>query len=114
MGSSPATQPTQNRGYEIAAIKMTGMALKVLEMVIPLAGSSSELGRAAMDSLRKLGAFVPPGSVTPADMQNVIQQLMLKQQQGGQMMQRMQAQSARPQQPAPQPGGAQPQMQQAA
>jgi hypothetical protein len=98
----------------VAAIKMTGMALKVLEMVVPLAGASSELGKATMDSLRKLGSFVPPGAVTPADMQNIIQQLMTRQQQFGQNMAAMrkpgaEQQSAQQQQPA-----AAQQMQQAA
>lgn len=88
-------------------MKMAGMGLKVLEMVVPLAGSSSELGKAVMDAIKKIGAFVPPGAVTPADMQNMMQQLMLRQKQFGQNVQAMRQQGAQPPNPA-QPAPAQP------
>lgn len=95
MGSSPATQPTQNRGMEVAAIKMAGMALKFLEQIIPMAGSQSELGSAAMDAMRKLSKFVPAGAVTPQDVERMVQQFMIKQRQFGANMQAMQAGQAR-------------------
>lgn len=89
-------------------MKMAGMAQKVLEMVIPLAGSSSPLGQTVMKALKEIGAHVPPGAVTPADMQNMIQQLIMRQAQFGKNMQMMRQRSAQPQQAA-QPAQAQPQ-----
>jgi hypothetical protein len=108
MGSSPATSPTQNRGNDVAALKMGGLVLKVLDMLIPLAGSQSELGRAAMDSARKIGNLVPPGSLTNQDIQNMVQQLMLRQAQFGQNMAAMRARQGQPQQGGAPPAGAAP------
>lgn len=114
MGASPATQPTQNKGYEVAGQKMVGLALLILEQALPLAGAGSEPGKVIHKSIGDLSKLVPPGAVTPQDVQNVLQQLMMKQAQFSQQMNQMKQQQAQPAQAgAPQPGGA-PQMARAA
>jgi len=112
IGPSPATGPTQNQGYQVAAQKMAGLALLVLEQAMPLAGASSELGKEIHKAIGGIAKHVPPGSVTPADVKNVIQQLLLKQEQFGAQMQRLKSQQAQAQQ-QPQ-AGAMPQMAKAA
>lgn len=93
-GSSPATGPTPNQGYAVAAQKMTGLALLVLEQALPLAGAGSELGRDIHSSIGRLARHVPPGTVTPADVKNVVQQLLLKQEQFNQHVQMLRAHQA--------------------
>ena len=99
-GSSQATQPTQNAGYKVAGVKMIGLGLMALENSIPIIGASSPEGMDVLSSIQKLAKHVPPGTVTPQDIKNVIQQLMVKMQQGQQQMQAMQAQRQQPQQAA--------------
>ena len=90
-GSSPATGPTQNAGYTAAGAKQLGVLIDGMVMVLQLVGANSEPGQALLDAIKKLGRFVPPGSVTPADKMSVLQQLMIKAQQSGQQMKTMQA-----------------------
>jgi hypothetical protein len=93
---------------------MTGMALLVLEQALPLWGAGSEPGRAVHKAIGDLAKFVPPGSVTPADVKNVVQQMLMKQEQFGAQMQQMKRQQmqgqAQPQAGAAPGGAAPPQM----
>lgn len=77
-GTSGATTPTPNLGYEAAALQRLGSVVKQLEDLIPLAGVTTELGIAVLDTLKKLVKFVPPGSITPAAEKNQIEQMMMK------------------------------------
>jgi hypothetical protein len=85
-----------------------GMALMIMEQAVPLAGASSEEGGSLLKSIQMLAKHVPPGSVTPADIQNVAQQVLLKARQGQQQMQQMHAQQAGGGQPKPPQAGAPP------
>jgi len=85
----------------MAGVKMMGMALLALERAVPLLGASSDEGRDALQALTRLSKHVPPGTVTPTDVKNVLQQLMTQQQQFGQQMSAMRQQQAAPAQTAP-------------
>ncbi len=107
-GASPATGPTQNRGYEVAAQKLVGLALIVLEQAGPVAGANTDMGREIYKSISGLAKMVPPGTVTPADIKNVAEQVLMKTQQfQGQMQQMRGAQGAPQGAPQGQPGAAQ-------
>ncbi len=90
-GASSATGPTQNKGYEAAALQRLGVCLKQLEQLVPMAGTTSELGKDVLDALRKLSKHVPSGSVTPAAEKNNIQQMMMRNTQGNEQMQALKA-----------------------
>ena len=109
-GSSPATGPTPNKGFEAAAAQRLGLVIKQLEELIPMAGATSEIGKACLDALNKLVKYVPPGSVNPAAAKNNIEQMAMKNAQNNQQMQAIKQQSAGGGQPGGQPG-AQPQPQ---
>lgn len=102
MGVSSATGPTPNKGYEAAAQQRLGMVIKILGELIPLAGATSDIGNAAMDAIKKLSKFAPPGSTSPAGERNQIESMMLKNTQNQQMQQQM-----RPMAQGGQPGAAQ-------
>ena len=95
-GTSPATQPVPNRGYEAAAASRLGLVVQMLDDLLKLAGSSSDIGRAVLDALRILVKHVPPGSVTPAASQANTQRLALQNQQQNQQMQALRQQMAQP------------------
>ena len=103
IGSSPASQPTQNRGNEVAAQKMVGLALLVLEQAGPVAGANTDIGKEVYSSISRLAKLVPPGTVTPADIKRVVEQLMLKQQQFQGQMQQMRGAQAQGQGQQPHP-----------
>lgn len=87
-GSSPATGPTPNKGFEAAGLQRLGMAVKILTETLPMVGVSSEIGQALMAVLPKLAKFVPAGTSTPASERNAMEQMMMRNvQQGGQMQQ---------------------------
>src|ERR1022692_4305727 len=67
-GSSPATGPTPNRGYEAPQAQKLGVVLKQLGEMIPLAGATSEMGMAIMDMIKKGSkfGFAPAGPLFPA------------------------------------------------
>ena len=106
-GSSPATGPTPNRGYEAAAVQRLGVALKQIEQILPLAGSGSPLGKDLLKAINILAKHVPEGAVTPAAEQQSVQR-MAQQNQQNQMMQQRMRQPGAP--GGAQPGGAQPGM----
>lgn len=93
-GANPASAATPNRGYEAAALQKLGVILKEMESLVPMVGSTSEVGKEVLGALTKLGKHVPTGAVTPASQKNVTQDMMLKNQQNAAMMQRMQQQKA--------------------
>ena len=68
-------------------------------MVLQAFGANSEPGQAILDAMKKLGKYVPPGAVSPADKMAVYQKLMMATQQGAQQINQMK-------QAAAQPGGA--------
>lgn len=82
---------------------MMGMGLMALEQAVPLLGAGSEPGREVLSCIQKLAKHVPPGTVSPQDMINVLHKLMLQQQQFGQQMNQMRQSAA---QPRPMPGAA--------
>lgn len=86
-GASPATGPTQNKGYEAAALQRLGVVVKQLEQLLPMAGASSELGKDVLDALRKLTKHVPSGSVTPAAEKGQLERTMMANTQNNQQMQ---------------------------
>lgn len=96
-GSSPVAQPTQNRGNEVAAQKLVGLALMVLEQAGPISGANTEIGKEVYSSIAKLARLVPPGTVTPADIRQVAQQVLMKTNQFQQQMQQAQKPQAAPQ-----------------
>ncbi len=91
-GSSPATGPTPNRGYEAAAAQKLGLVLKQLGELIPLAGATSEMGMAIMDMIKKGSKFVPQGSVTPAAEKNQIDNMAMQHTKNNAQMQAIMAQ----------------------
>jgi len=78
MGSSSATQPTPNRGFQQAGLQRLAVAVKILQSAVPFLEISSDEGKTVMDALKKLGALVPPGAVSPAGEQNEMQNMQLR------------------------------------
>lgn len=79
-GSSSATGPTPNQGYEAQALQQLGVAVKQLEKLVPLVGANSELGQTILKALPQLAKFSPPGAVTPAGERNVLEGAMMQNQ----------------------------------
>lgn len=77
-GSSPVSGPTPNRGYEAAATQRLGVAIKQLEQLIVLAGSTSEMGKDVMKAINMLSKHVPTGSVTPAAEKQAIERMQMQ------------------------------------
>jgi hypothetical protein len=103
-GVSPTTGPTPNKGYEAAAAQRLGLVIKQLEGLIPMAGATTDIGKACLDALNKLVKFVPAGSVSPASAKNNIEQMAMKNAQQNQQMQALKQQQGGAQQPAQMPG----------
>lgn len=91
-GSSPATGPTPNKGYEAAAAQRLGLVIKQLEELIPMAGATTDIGKACLDALNKLVKYVPAGSVSPATAKNNIEQMAMRNAQNNGQMQALKAQ----------------------
>lgn len=98
-GTTSATQPTPNRGYEAAALQKVALVIKQLEELIPMAGAATDTGKACLDALNKLVKLVPAGSVTPAAEKNNIEAMAMKNTQNNAQMEALKAQRM---------GGAQP------
>jgi len=90
MGVSPATGPTPNKGYEAAAMQRVGVVLNALTEVLPMAGATSDVGKAILDAIKILAKVVPPGSVSPQGQKNSIDQMQQKNAQQQSMMKQMQ------------------------
>lgn len=104
MGSSPATGPTPNKGFEAAGLQRLGIVIKQLEQLVPLLGAGSEPGKAVLEALGKLAKHVPSGSVTPGAERANIDRMAMQNSQNNAAMQKMRAQMAGG--GAPQPGAA--------
>ena len=109
-GASPATGPTPNKGFEAAAAQRLGLVVKQLEELIPMAGATSDIGKACLDALNKLVKHVPAGSVNPAQQKNQIESMAQKNAQQNQQMQALKQQRMQ----GGEGGGQQPPAQQAA
>ncbi len=103
MGSSPATGPVPNRGFEAAGLQRLGVVVKQLEELLPTLGASSEPGQAALKALNLLVKHVPLGSVSPQAEKNTLEQAMMKAIQNGKQMQALKAPGG-----GAAPGGGQP------
>jgi len=90
-GSSPATGPTPNKGFEAAAQRL-GLVIKQLEELIPMVGAASEHGREVMKALTILVKLVPAGSNSPAAEKNNIEQMAMRNTRDNQQMQALQQQ----------------------
>ena len=97
IGSSPATTPSPNRGFEAAGKQKLGLIVQGLEQLVPMLGVGSPEGEAVMKALNILSKHAPPGTNTPASEANQIQKMALANAQRGQ-----QVASMRPQAPAAQ------------
>ena len=84
-------------------MQAVGTVLNKLAETLPMAGPSSDLGKAISRAIDALAKVVPPGTVSPAAQKNTIDQMALKNQQNMGMMKDMQGGGG-------QPGGAKPQM----
>jgi hypothetical protein len=106
-GTTPATGPTPNRGFEAAGLQRLGSVVKQLEELVPMVGAASEHGREVLKALNILVKLVPPGSVNPASQRANIEQMAMRNTKDNQQMQALQQQRMQPQQgaqPGAQPG----------
>ena len=104
-GSSPATGPTPNRGFEAAGMQKLGLIIKQLNEILPMLAPASDAWKATHDALGKLVKAMPDPSSPASDKTN-IQQMAMKQAQNAAMAQKMQAgggQGGAPQMPGMQP-----------
>ena len=85
---------TPNKGFEAAGVQKLGVIVKELESLVPMVGATSEVGKAVLDALGKLAKHIPTGAVSPASQRNVMQDMMMKAQQNGQMQQQLDKQRA--------------------
>ena len=92
MGSTSATGPTANKGYEAAAMQRVGVLVKQMTEILPMIGATSDLGQALMKSITALAKHVPPGSNSNAAEKNAIEKMALQNQQNGAMQQQLKTQ----------------------
>lgn len=85
---------TPNKGFEAAGLQKLGVLVKEMESLLPMLGATSEPGKAVLEALGKLAKHVPTGAVSPASSRNVMQEMMMKSQQNGQMQQQLDKQRA--------------------
>ena len=76
IGSSPATQPVPNRGLEAAGVAKLGVAVRLLEQIVPLVGAGSDAGRDVLQALTKLSKHVQSGSNASVEQQALAEQMM--------------------------------------
>lgn len=86
MGSTPVVGATPNKGYEAAGLQKLGVIVKQLEPLLAMFGSSSEPGQAVLKAINSLSKYVPPGSVSPAQTKNVLDQAQMQNSQNNQQM----------------------------
>jgi hypothetical protein len=96
MGSTPATGPTPNKGYEAAAMQRVGVLVKQMTDILPMVGATSDLGQALMKSITALAKHVPPGSNSNAAEKNSIEKMAIQNQQNGAMQQQLKQPAAPP------------------
>ena len=100
MGSSPATGPTPNKGFEAAGLQRLGIVIKQMEQLVPMLGAGSEPGKDVLKALNMLAKHVPSGSVTPGAERTNIDRMAMQNAQNNSAMQKMRQQAAG----GPQPG----------
>jgi hypothetical protein len=103
IGSSPATQPVPNRGLEAAGVAKLGVAVRLLEQIVPLLGAGSEAGRDVLQALTKLSKHVQSGSNSSVEQQALAEQMMKARQMGPQIAAMRAAQPSMPGGPTPPP-----------
>ena len=89
MGSTPATGPTPNTGFEAAGLQRLGLIIKQLEQLVPMFGSGSDPGKAVLEALNKLAKHVPTGASTPAAERTNIDRMSMQNTQNNAAMQQM-------------------------
>ena len=70
-------------------MQRVGVVIRQLEQIVPLAGATSDLGKAVLKALNDLAKLIPPGTVTPVAERNTLDQLQMKNQQNQAMAQQM-------------------------
>lgn len=78
MGVSSATGPTPNKGYEAAAMQRVGLILKMATDALPMAGATTDIGKALLKVINDLSKHVQPGSNTQASERSAIDQMAMK------------------------------------
>lgn len=91
-GTTPATGPTPNRGFEAAGLQRLGAVVKQLEELLPMVGAGSEHGREVLKALTILVKLVPAGSTSPASQRANIEQMAMRNTRDNQQMQALQKQ----------------------
>lgn len=91
-GSSPATGPTPNKGYEAAGAQRVGVLVKQMAEILPMVGATSDLGQALMKAMTSLAKHVPPGTTSNAAEKNAIEKMAIQNQQQGQSLQQLKQQ----------------------
>ena len=91
IGGSPATQPLSNKGLEAAGFAKLGVAIKVLQEIVPLIGPSSEVGKDVLHALQRLSKHIPEGSVSQGVQLSALHEILNKLKQLAPQMQAMQA-----------------------
>lgn len=84
-GAPPPTMPVPNRGLEAQALAQLSVVVNALLNLIPKFGVGTDIGKALLDTTKKLSTFVPPGS-TSQGVQNNQMMEMMRQQQASQPM----------------------------
>lgn len=96
MGTSPATSPSPNAGFEAAARQRLQIAIGIIAEVVQMAGVGSDIGQIGLDFIKKAGKLIPPGSVSPQAEMNALQARQTQAQQQSAMIQQMRNAQAAP------------------
>lgn len=94
-GNSQATQPTQNAGYEAAAMQRVGVVIKQVQDIMQLVGAGSEMGKKLLKALNVLVDLAPAGNVSNASERNMLEQSLMRNTQNGQQQQMLKQQQAK-------------------
>src|SRR5215472_3796487 len=94
MGSTPATGPTPNKGFEAAGLQRLGLVIKQLTDLLPQVGVGSDVGKDVLKALNSLAKHVPSGSSTPGAERTNIDRMAMQNSQNNAMMQKMRQSAA--------------------
>lgn len=108
VGSSPATGPVPNKGQEAAGMAKLGLAIRLLESIVPQLGAGTEAGRDVLKALTSLSKHLPPGAVSPGVEKTSLMNMMQSQRQQQPQIAAMRAAMAGGQSPGGQSPGGQP------
>src|SRR5262249_23325901 len=95
MGSSPATGPTPNKGFEAAGLQRLGLVIKQLTDLLPQVGVGSDVGKDVLKALNSLAKHVPSGSSTPGAERTNIERMAMANSQNNSMMQQLRQNAAK-------------------